>query len=131
MRSLLALIVVFGLLVTPADARDFALRGQWEPRFPDTTYVGIVLIDGERRVTWDSPKDQGQPAKYIGYVAEVTADRMMILLTNQVGVNKTYCDIRASDLLHCYILRAGGTRSDNFLMVRVGPGPATLIRHAP
>lgn len=126
MKRLAALL---GLLIAgPVWAEGFALRGQWETRFPDATYVAIVLIDGERRVTVDSPKDQGRPAKYVGYVVEATATNLVIHLTDRAGVVKTYCDIRTSDMLHCYNIRAAGSRSDNFLMVKVGPGPHRLTR---
>lgn len=113
---------------TPALADEFPLRGQWEVRSNIPNYVGIVLIDSERRVTWDSPADQGKPAKYLGYVSEVTDDKIVLTLTDKVGVTKTHCDVRAAELLHCYAIRADNTRSANFLMVKVRPGPHRLTR---
>jgi hypothetical protein len=107
-------------------AKGFAFQGQWETRFPSGNYVGIVLIDSERRATWDSPKDQGRPAKYLGYVAEAKNDRMVLHFTDRAGVGKTFCEIRSSEMLHCHNIRPDGSRSDNFLMVKVGPGPHRL-----
>lgn len=122
--------MLFGalLIATPAHGQDFPYRGQWEVRHPDTNYVAVVLIDGERRATWDSPKDADKSAEYFGYVAEASGSKMTIILTNRTGVTKTYCDVRSSDLLHCYVIRASGNRSDNFLLVRVGAGPVKLTR---
>ena len=116
------------MLALPAQAQDFAFRGQWETRFPDTNYTAIVLIDSERRVTLDSPMDNGRPANYFGYVSEATEAKVVILLTDRTGVVKTYCAVRSADLLHCYSIRAQGSRSDNFLLVKVGPGPHRLTR---
>lgn len=116
-----------GLLYAgPAQAEEFAYRGQWEVRLPNSSYVAIVLIDGERRVTWDSPNDQGTPAIYRGYVAEATAEKMTIALTNKTNVTKTHCVIRSSELLHCHTIRADGSRSANALLIKTGPGPHRL-----
>ncbi len=129
MGDMKRLALAAGLLFAgPVWAGDFPYRGQWETRFPDASYMAIVLIDGERRVTVDSPKDQGRPAKYMGYIADATDKRLVIHLTDRAGVVKTYCDIRTLDLLHCYNIRAAGSRSDNFLMVKVGPGPHRLTQ---
>jgi len=118
--------LVAGLLVaSPVLAQDFPYRGQWEIRDP-SNYVAIVLIDGERRATWDAPKDQGRAAIFRGHVADVTARQLVFHLTDGAIVTKTYCDIRARDLMHCYIIRANGSRSENFLLIKVGPGPEHL-----
>lgn len=112
-------------MASPALAQT-SLQGQWELRFPDPNYTGVVLIDREGRVTVDSPSDQGRPAKYFGYIAEASDASLVIHLTDRSGVVKTYCDIRSRDLLHCYAIRAAGSRSNNFLLVKVGPGPEHL-----
>lgn len=123
------LALAAGLLIaSPVMAQEFPYRGQWETQFPSGTYVGIVLIDSERRVTWDSPKDQGRPAQFLGWVAEVGTDKLVIHLTDKVGVVKTYCNIRTLELLHCYNILANGQRSANFLMQKTGPGPHRLTR---
>lgn len=123
----LALGLFFAL---PAMAEEFAFRGQWETRWPSGKYVGIVLIDSERRATWDSPQDQGRPAKYVGYVAKVTATDIEMHFTDKAGVGKSFCEIRSSEMLHCYNVRPDGSRSANFLLVKVGPGPHRLIQSA-
>lgn len=123
------LALAAGLMIAgPVWAQEFAFRGQWETRWPDPNYVGIILIDGERRVTVDSPKDQGRPANYFGYVSEVKDTKLIFVVTDKSGVATTHCDIRSNDLLHCYVIRASGTRSPNFLMIKVGPGPHRLTR---
>jgi len=125
------MVLAVGLLCAgPAVAQDFPYRGQWEVRLANSNYVAIVLIDSERRVTWDSPNDQGTPAIYRGYVAEATADKMTIALTNKTNVTKTHCTIRSSELLHCHTIRADGSRSANALLVKTGPGPLHLSQPA-
>lgn len=123
------LALALGLMIGgPVWAQEFPFRGQWEVRHPDPNYVAIVLIDGERRVTVDSPKDSNRPAKYMGYVAEAYDSALVIVLTDKTGVTRTYCGTRARSLLHCHVIRADGSRSDNFLMVKVGPGPHRLTQ---
>lgn len=125
------MVLAVGLLCAgPVWAQDFPYRGQWETRHPDPAYVSVTLIDGERRVTVDSPNDAGRPAKYIGYVAEFTGVKLVLAVTDRSGVAKTHCDVRSLELLHCYVIRHGGARSENFLMVKVGPGPHRLTQPA-
>jgi hypothetical protein len=127
-----SLTLALGLLIAlPAWAEDFLFRGQWETQWPSGKYVGIVLIDGERRVTVDSPNDQGRPAKFFGYVSEMAGNKLAFIVTDRAGVAATHCDIRSNELLHCHNVRADGTRSVNFLMVKVGPGPEKLTRVSP
>lgn len=112
-------------MASPVLAQDFPYRGQWEARLPDQSYVALILIDSEGRATWDSPNDGGRPAKFFGYMERQGADAI-IVLTNKAAVNKTYCENRARELMHCYTVRASGSRSENFLLVKVGPGPEHL-----
>lgn len=121
------LVLALGLTIaTPAAAGEFVLKGQWETRWPSGKYVGIVLIDSERRATWDSPSDQGRVAKFVGHVAEASESKIVLHMTDRDVVAKVHCDIRSTDLLHCYVIRASGMRSDNFLMVKTGAGPHRL-----
>lgn len=123
------LALAVGLLIAaPALAEEFPFRGQWEVRLPNSDYVAIMLVDEDRRVTWDAPKDQGKPAIYRGYVAERTGATMVIVLTNGAAVTRSYCEARSRDLLHCHTIRADGSRSNNYLMVKVGPGPHRLTQ---
>lgn len=123
------LALALGLIFAPAaHAEEFALRGQWETRWPSGKYVGIVLIDAERRATWDSPSDQGRVAKFVGYAAESSDSKIVLHMTDRDVVTKVHCDVRSLELLHCYVIRASGMRSDNFLMVKVGTGPHRLTQ---
>lgn len=123
------LALAVGLLIaSPVMAQEFPFRGQWEVRHPDATYLGIVLIDGERRVTWDSPNDGGKPAIARGFAIEPTGGSLMLVLTNGAVVAKTYCDVRSSNLLHCHTARQSGMRSDNYMLVKTGPGPHRLTQ---
>lgn len=116
------------LAALPAEGADFALRGQWSittPRIPD--YQGVVLIDGQRRATWDSPQDHGRPARYLGYVRAADASRVEIMLTDRDSVRRVDCLIESSDLLHCHVVFANGRRSYMFALTRIGSGPASLV----
>lgn len=121
------LALCVGLLIAgPVWAEEFPFKGQWEIRSVNPNYVAIVLIDGERRVTADAPSDQGRPAKFKGYVAEATGERLILHITDGRGVGKMHCDVRTREMLHCYNIRPNGDKSDNFLLVKTGPGPHRL-----
>lgn len=123
-------LALMGLLIAvPASAAEFPLRGQWEVRAPaNPSYQGIVLIDAEGRSTWDSPHDGGRRAIMLGYVKPIDTSRMMIVLTDKELVTRTHCTIRSNELMDCYVARESGNTSPPFSLVKVGPGPARLIR---
>lgn len=127
MKTLLAAMGLLILAGSSAHAQN-ALRGQWQVRFtPD--YIGVMLVDGSGRVTFDSPKDDGRPARFIGYVKAVDDARAHIIDTDQIDVAHTHCSRPSSDILDCRTTRADGSKSGRYLLVRVGPGPDRL--HAP
>lgn len=108
--------------------QNFPYRGQWEVRSVDPNYVAIVLIDSERRATWDSPKDQGQPIKFVGHVFGFSDTHLSVHFTDRKVVSKMLCAILSSELLRCHILAANGSKSADFVLTKVGPGPHRLTR---
>ncbi len=123
MRVVFALVLLC-LYALPASAQS--LRGHWQMEWPiNKSYVGVVLIDAEGRVTFDSPNDGGRPEKFRGYVARGEADGIKIVITNGSQVIFGYCAHETADKLHCYFSREAG-KSSTCLLTRVGPGPLTL-----
>jgi hypothetical protein len=123
------LALAAGLMIAgPVWAQDFAYRGQWEIRLPEPGYIGVVLIDAEGRVTQDSPMDNGRPAQYRGYAQRKGGSEIVMHLTNGRTVSHFYCAASSSELMHCYAARPDNTRSREFLLVKVGPGPHRLTR---
>lgn len=119
------LFAVLGLCLG-GDA-DNALQGQWRIVVgSQPNYVGTVLVDAERRVTWDSPADYGKPAKFQGYVAVSDGEIVEFVLTNRSSVVRALCKLESSNLLHCYLAFKDRPQSPPFDLVRVGPGPAKL-----
>ena len=115
------------LLACPAVAQD--LRGQWHITVPSQPgYTGTVLIDAQRRATWDSPADYGRPARFVGYVADADSMNVRILFTDRSAVVQARCAILSSDLMHCGLSFADGRKSPVFVLTRVGPGPHTLTK---
>lgn len=115
------------VLAMPAMAQDFPLRGQWNVTMPSNpNYVGVVLMDGQRRVTADSPNDSGRPARYLGYVRAADDLAVEMVLTDRVSVTKASCLRESSDLMRCHTTFADGKRSPAYILTRVGPGPAKL-----
>lgn len=124
-RTIVAAIL--SLCALPATAQD--LRGQWHLENPkDPTYVGIVLVDAEGRITLDSPKDSDKPIKLRGYVARGEAAGVKFVITGGKTVVFGYCAHETVDTLHCYFSNADGTRSPTLMLKRVGPGPKNLMR---
>lgn len=130
-KVLIATALAFALtalLLDRAFAEECSLRGQWQLyRADKPTYVAIVLIDAARRVTYDSPMDNGRPAKFRGYIAKLDEANVEIALTDQVGVAHMNCAIESSDLLHCTILRSDGVMSPRLLLTRRTAGPKSLM----
>lgn len=134
-KGLTATLCLVALLFGPAGVRSeeaFSLRGQWQPSASHLpAYVGVVLIDAEHRVTWDSPQDSGRPAKYKGYVAKIDGTRVDIALTDRAAVVHMNCKIQSSDLLHCVSLFRDGAVSPPYVLTRIGPGPKNLMSALP
>lgn len=107
-----------------ADAQS--LRGQWDTKVVSRDHVfGALLIDAERRATWDISGD-GKTSSLIGYVKRIDGGTAEILLSNRADVYRLHCAIHSSDLLHCYVyLPNDGWRVD-LVVTRVGPGPQNL-----
>ncbi|MGQ3300181.1 hypothetical protein [Reyranella sp.] len=125
-----ALLVLIGLLapVPSAFAQAHPLQGTWVVRLPTgPKYVGIVLVDGEGRTTFDSPQDWGRPAKFVGYVARMNGLDTQFHLTDKAAVIHMNCVAESAELLSCQVAHkdVGGT-SKPFALVRVGPGPRKL-----
>lgn len=127
MRSTI-LLCLLALAAFPARAADAGLRGQWHitaASKPD--YVGVVLIDADQRVTWDSPVDNDKPARYQGYVAKIDGTRIDIALTDRIVVVHLNCKIVTSDELHCVTLWKDGSVSAPYMLTRKAPGPKKLM----
>lgn len=125
MRTILAIAL---LIAAPAWAQDADLRGQWKVTVPSQpTYSGTVLVDAERRATWNSPLDNGRPAKYQGYIAGLDGPKVEILLTDRVGVAHVHCMIQSSDLMVCHTVRDDGVRTAAYVLTRIGRGPDKLM----
>lgn len=88
-------------------------------------YVAVVLIDPERRVTYDAPMDFGRPARFQGYVSADDGGVVEIILTDRSTVIRMHCLAQSTDQLGCYIERRVG-HSPPLSLTRVGPAPATL-----
>lgn len=127
MRRLL--VTALCLLALPALAADEApLQGQWQVRLPsDPKYVGVVLIDDMGRATWDSPADTGRPARFVGYIAHRDEQRVEIVFTDKRNVARTNCARQSPTALYCYNLRQGMPPTEGFMLVKIGPGPASLM----
>lgn len=90
------------------------------------TYLGVVLIDAEGRVTLDAREDASRPAKFRGYVDRREAAGIKIVITDGTKVAFVYCARESNDRLHCYASREDG-KSEFILLARVGAGPLTLV----
>jgi hypothetical protein len=127
-KGLTPTLCLVALLFNPAQAATADLQGQWHVSAssrPD--YVGVVLIDAERRVTWDSPIDNGKPARYQGYIATIDGTRVDMALTNRVAVVHLNCKIASSDELHCVTLWKDGSVSEPYVLTRKAAGPKKLM----
>lgn len=112
------------LALTAAGQTTPSLQGQWNVEAPTKPeYSGTILIDGQRRATWDS-----STTKSVGYVKDASATHVTILLTNREDVGRLQCSIQSSDLMHCYNFLANGAISIQFKLTRVGPGPTRLTQ---
>jgi hypothetical protein len=117
------------MLGAPAYAADDCpLRGQWHVSATSSpNYVGIVLIDAERRVTWDSPLDFDRPARFQGYIVTIDSTKVDIALTDRTKVVHLNCKIESSDLLHCITLYRDGSFSPPYEITRKASGPKKLM----
>lgn len=120
--------VIIGLALGLSQTVSAAdLSGRWNITSRHIqAYEGFVLIDAERRVTWDSPADGGRPAKFMGYIKYSDASRAEMILTDKVAVVRVECVTEASNALACYAVYTNGTASVMFTLTRVGPTPARL-----
>lgn len=134
-RALIAALCLMAP-IGPTEAAD--LRGQWSVTIPtDPTFSGAVLIDGSGRVTWDAVWDrqwrlsQGSTepgdgkAKWRGYL-RITNPRIELILTNGAKVDRLYCTVQSSDLMHCYSFLSSGKPGAITILTRVGRGPTSL-----
>jgi hypothetical protein len=122
------LAVALCLLPLPAVAQN--LQGQWTSTASYLSgHNGILLIDAERRVTWDIHGEKGT-TPWIGYVARNDASAVDIPFTTKINnhVFHLHCTIQSSDLMHCLLNDDPGSLT---IMTRVGPGPRTLLRVSP
>jgi hypothetical protein len=107
------------------------LRGQWDVASAALPhYRGIILIDADRRVTLDSPDDNGRPARFYGF-ARVDSGRAHITITDRDTVTHIHCTLQVADVMHCRSFLANGQVSHLFVLTRVGPGPQNLTRPLP
>lgn len=127
MRKILATALVLFPMVASADG----LSGRWNVRMPtEPGYEGVILIDGQQRVIFDAPADNGRPAKFLGYVSFNDGSRIEMALTNRADVAHINCLAASSDMLHCHTVRGDKSSSAMYSLVRVGPAPANLAaRH--
>lgn len=128
MGKALSLAMVLGLGTATAAAQgNIALHGQWDIAVASQpNYVGTLLVDAERRATWESPDDYGKPVRFVGFVRLAGVSQVEIVLTNRARVVRVNCLVESKDLLHCHILFEDGKTSPMFAMSRVGPGPVSL-----
>lgn len=123
MRYAIAILLCL-LALTAAGQTTPSLQGQWNVEVPSRPDVAAtLLIDGQRRVTWDSAQ-----TKALGYVKEVTATHATILLTDRDDVGRIQCSVVSSDLMICHNFLASGGVSAQLKLKRVGPGPARITQ---
>ena len=123
MRNSIALLLC--LCALSVEAQN--LRGLWLVQAPDKPdYTATVLVDAQRRATWDSAT-----VKMVGYVERNDATKATILFTDRNEVAHLQCAIQSSDLMHCYSFLADGGISILFKLTRIGSGPQTLMRALP
>lgn len=119
------LIAALCLAALPAAAGD--LSGRWNVTSaarPD--YEAVVLVDEQRRVTWDSPNDVGRPAKFLGYIRFNDVLRIEIVMTDRTKVVHIDCLAAASEILHCHTTFPDGKKSPLYALTRVGSAPSRL-----
>lgn len=126
MRFFLATAALVFALPAAAES-EFGFRGQWQITSGDRPhYIAVILIDGQRRATWDSPSDYGRPARFRGYVRVATDSRLEMVMTDSQAVVTLNCLIEASEMLRCHVAFADGSKSPLFVLTRVAGGPASL-----
>ena len=126
MRALLAIALL--LLPLPLDAQS--LRGQWDVTSTHPGYTGSILIDADKRATFDCPNDQGKRLQYRGYVAEDHAG-VKILFTQGTVVMRMLCAAESDARMQCYASNQDGTTSLPMFLTRVGSGPQSLMPGRP
>lgn len=124
MRTAIALILL--LCALPAGAQD--LRGQWDVETNNKQASGTILIDTERRATWDIKDSHGRTTVLFGYASPKGA-AVEVTLTDRAGVYRLHCAAQSKELLHCFSHSLQAQEAhDGIILRRVGPGPAKLTR---
>ena len=118
MRALLSV----ALLLAPLPVGAQSLRGQWDMVSVKQQAWGTILIDAERRATFDG-FDGTQHGNLRGYVAQDQTG-IEILFTDGKAVTRLYCAPQSSERMECYMVGAKAA----LVFTRVGPGPVTLRR---
>lgn len=122
-----AALLAFCFVALPANAQS--LRGQWDIQMPNKLASVVLLIDAERRATWDWRAERGPGKTLYGYIAHNDGREVSIVLTDRARVFRLSCAIQASDLWHCHLyFQQEQTAVDGLIATRVGPGPLTLAR---
>lgn len=113
------------LYALPANAQS--LRGQWDIETPNHEAFVVLLIDGERRATWDWKSQRGPLLPLFGYVARTSGPEIVIPLTDRDQVIRLSCTVHSTDEWRCnaHFLKEQ-TAIDGLIARRVGPGPVTL-----
>jgi len=130
MRNLTILALCVAAL--PAWAIDPGpLWGVWKvANVNDTTLTGVMMVDRESRVTWNSTWDTEHRirnnvppglgyAKSVGYV-EPKNGGYDVGLTNGSAVQRVHCEIQSKTAMTC----------GNFRLTRTATGPESLITPA-
>jgi hypothetical protein len=119
MTMIIAGALLACLLAVPAFGQS-ALRGEWQAsiRTKSPSAAGVMMIDGEGRVTYNPSTDTSLPPKFRGYIANVDAESAHITLTEGASVWRLQCMILSSDLLKCVSQQPNGKPSNIFMLTR-------------
>ena len=117
--------VILAFCLCPFSADGQGLRGQWDVTSTDPNYSAVLLIDAERRATFDTPNGHGHMLQFRGYVAQDQPGIKMVFTQGTI-VMRMYCAAELSARMQCYVANPSGMISVPMFLIRVGPGPATL-----
>lgn len=114
MRAWIAALL--GLLAAPAVGQS--LQGQWIVS-GRPNYQGTMQVDAERRTTWESPDDNGRPARFRGVLApDADPGFVETVMTDGRRVVRMRCTVKSVDVLLCRAHREDAV-SDPFWLTRV------------